>query len=332
MKITMRDVAKKAGVSLTTVSRAINNSPSISRELREAVMHAIRALNYIRIRNPTSGKKHKSKKIGVIVSDVLSYGVGPFIRGIEEIARRHAASIILFDSQNDLQIEEDNICQIIDKTVDGLILISLSSENERIIDIIDDHFPFILLDRYLFGKDGLNVVYSDNNFGACLATSYLLDLGHREIVYIDGDGLSSIRRDRIDGFRRAFNERNLSVNEKLIIKGNYSSSIAYKRIYELIQDGFSFTAVFASSDEMAFGAKRALEEQGYRIPDDISLLGYDGIELSSTISLTTVYHGAFEMAKEATSALIDIIDRRLKSPIRVVIQPSLIIRNSCKKV
>jgi DNA-binding LacI/PurR family transcriptional regulator len=136
----------------------------------------------------------------------------------------------------------------------------------------------------------------------------------------------------LEGFRFAYQEIGLEIDKNLIIEGNYSSAIAYESMNGLIDSGAHFSAVFASSDNMAFGAKRALDEHGIRIPEDVSLIGFGNIELSSTIALTTVYNPALEMGKEAAVMLIDLIKGNLKPPQSTVMQPSLIIRNTCRRL
>ena len=330
-KPTISDVARVSGVSVSTVSRVLNQDPSVNESIKSSVEKTITQIGYERIRKKSKNKKNTINQIGAVIYDVTSPAFGPFIKGIEEMARRNSVNIILCDSQRNREIEKENIIQLARQGVDGMIIMPLCSNDSSILSHIDNSCPYVLLDRYLYNREDVPAIYSDNHYGSYMATKYLLDLGHRDIVYIDGTFGTSSQRDRLAGFKDAFLDSKLEVNESLIISGEYTWQIAHKNLTSLINSGKKVTAIFASSDVMAFGARMAIEDLELRIPDDISLMGYDGFDLSSTISLSTVYHGSFEMGKEAVTVLLDLIKGHIKPPHKVVIQPSLLIRKTCKK-
>ena len=330
-KPTITDVAKNSGVSVSTVSRVLNKDPNVDNKIKAHVNETITEIGYERIRKHSKNKKSSIGLIGAVIHDVTSPAFGPFIKGIEEMARRNSVNTIICNSQRNPDIEKESIIQLVNKGVDGIILMPLNSDNSSILKYIDNNCPYVLLDRYLYDNKDVPSVYSDNHYGAYMATKYLLDLGHRKILYIDGTVGSSNQRDRLKGFKDSLQDYNLDEDESYIINGGYNWKTTYDNLTDFIKSGKKFSAVFASSDVMAFGARMALEEHELKIPDDISLMGYDGFELSSTISLSTVYHGSFELGKESVTVLLDLIKEKIKPPHSVVLQPSLLIRKTCKK-
>ena len=327
---TITDVANKARVSVSTVSRVMNDDPNVSEATKAQVNRAMKELDYRRIRKKAPEKHHMLNLIGVVVADICAPGLAPYISAIEEVAYRHGYNIILCDSKRDLAIERDNLDQLVAKGVEGLIIMPCSSSAPDILDELPADFTFVLLDRYLYGVD-VPCVVSDNVYGAQQATKYLINLGHDQIVYIDGTKRSSIQRDRLEGYCSALRESGIPERAELIIDGEYDAETTYRAMLSLIDSGVSFTAVFASTDVMAFAAKQALEERGLKIPQDVSLVGYDDIELSRTIALTTVYHGAKEMGQAAITLLIDQIKGRAEKGGPIMLRPSLIIRETARR-
>ena len=172
---------------------------------------------------------------------------------------------------------------------------------------------------------------SDNEEGAYQAVKYLLKLGHRCIVNLTGPPELSTEKARIAGYKRALDESEIECQEDLFVCGNYSLEGAYRAIDDLLRKNVNFSAIFATNDMMAFGAKQALEEHNKHIPNDVSLVGYDDILFSSIISLTTVSQPAYEMGRNALLLLLDLINERIATPQRIVLRPSMVIRGSCQR-
>jgi LacI family transcriptional regulator len=151
-------------------------------------------------------------------------------------------------------------------------------------------------------------------------------------VYIASPRYLSTENERFEGFTKALEEEGLQLNDDLILHGEYKWSTTYEEVTWLLEDESRFTAVFATSDIMAFGAKQAFEDRGLLIPDEVSIIGYDDIPFSSAISLTTISQPAYEMGRNAMHLLIDLMEKRVRTPHHIVLRPSIIIRKSCQKL
>ncbi len=328
--ITIHDVARKAGVSISTVSRVINENPSVKQNTRDRVHKALEELHYRRKRISTRKKAVAAKIIGLIIPDILNPFFTVLIKGIENAAKIQGYSIILCDSENDADIEARHIENLLKNGIEGLVFIPAPGRNSLIYALMADDFPLVFLDRKI-DNDRINYVVSANEEGAYHAVKYLLSLGHIDIMYIAGDRQLSTEIERFNGYRRAIEEAGIPLNSELLVNGEYSWKKAYEEVHSLIDAGARFTSIFASSDIMAFGAKQAIEDMGKKIPEDISIIGFDDIPFSSAISLTTVSQPAYEMGKNAMLLLIDLMKGRISSPQRIILRPSMIIRGTCVK-
>ncbi|PIE36012.1 LacI family transcriptional regulator [candidate division KSB3 bacterium] len=326
---TIHDVAQLARVSLSTVSRVLNDYEAVNPQTRERVETAIKKLNYEKSKSDTVKPGRKKKTVGLIIPDIVDPFYPLLIKGIEQVAKIHGYHLILCDSENDISMEEQHIDNLYERGVDGVILIP-SPETTSVENLVKSGLPFVFLNRFL-EMEGASYVVSDNEEGAYQAIKYLLKLGHRQIVHLSGPQAFSTEKSRITGCKRALAEEGLQCEKDLYIEGNYGLEDAYAQIKALLQKNVSFTAIFAANDMMAFGAKQALKEHGLNIPDDISLVGYDDICFSSVIALTTVAQPSYEMGRNAMVLLIDFIEGRVSSPQQIVLRPSMIIRESCQR-
>jgi len=326
---TIHDVAKRAEVSLSTVSRVLNDSASVSRQTREKVEAAINELNYEKTRTENLKEPQEVRTVGLIIPDILNPFFPLLIKGIEHVSKIHEYSLILCDSEGDVVLEHHHINTLCGRGVEGIILIP-SSGDTHLEKVVKKGFPFVFLDRFI-ELDGASYVTSDNEEGAYQAVKYLLKLGHRRIVFVTGPKDLSTERSRAKGAQRALAEEEITCDDKLCVIGNYRTEDAYQAILAMLQKRPEFTAIFATNDMMAFGAKKALEEHGLKIPDDISLVGYDDILFSSIISLTSVSQPTYEMGRNAMVLLLDLINERLTTPQHIVLRPSMVIRGSCKR-
>jgi LacI family transcriptional regulator len=327
---TLQDIALKTGVSPTTVSRVVNNNPSVKPDVRLRVEEAIREMKYERGKTASSKKSRLSNTVGLIVPDILNPFFPLLIKGIENVARIQGFSIILCDSENDCDEESTHVQTLLEKGIDGLIFIPAPGKNALVEDLIEGNFPLVFLDRKV-DRDRINFVTSANEEGAYTAVKYLITLGHREIVFIGGQEYLSTQKERFAGYRRALEEENIPLDDALILPGQHSWEKSYGAVSGLIGSGKRFSAIFATSDMMAFGAKQAVQDANMKIPGDVSIIGFDDIPFSSAISLTTVSQPAFEMGKNAMLLLIDLINRRVQTPHHIVLRTSMVIRESCGK-
>ena len=326
---TIHDVAQLAGVSLSTVSRVLNDYDSVNSQTRERVEAAIKESGYEKSKPEPAKPAQEKKTVGLIIPNILNPFFPLLIKGIEQVSKIHGYHLILCDSENDVSIEEQHIDNLYERGVTGIILIP-SSETTHVENLIKSKLPFVFLDRYL-DMEGASSVVSDNEEGAYQAVKYLLKLGHRRIVHLTGPRDLSTEKARMKGSQRALAEENLTCTEDLCIEGNYDLEDAYHHIKNLLQKDVSFTAIFAANDMMAFGAEQALKEHGLKIPEDVSLVGYDDIRFSSIIALTTVAQPTYEMGRNAMVLLLDLIEGRVSTPQQIVLRPSMMIRESCRR-
>ena len=217
--------------------------------------------------------------------------------------------------------------------ISGYIIIPSIGNTEHFNDMVKkSNVPIIFLDRKV-DIENVNYVGSANEEGAYNATKYLIDLGHKKIVYMAGPKNISTEKERFSGFITALNENDIDFDMKKYYKvANFNFDESYKEMKEIIKSKLEFTAIFSACDIMCFGIKKAIEECGMSIPEDVSLIGYDDIPFSSIIGLTTVSSQVYEMGKNAVLALLNIITERTKENINIVLQPNIVIRNSCRRI
>ncbi len=333
MSPTIYAVAKKAGVSISTVSRVINNSSPVSDKLRKKVNEAIEKLNYQPNALAQSLIKAETRTVGLITPDISNPFFSLLAKGAEELAKIHNYSLILCNSNDDPKAETEYIDILLKKQVDGLIFTGTRCKNEYINQLIEDQFPIVVVDREIEEGNDANLIFTNNKDGAYQATKYLTHLGHKDIAYIAGYPDVKTDKDRFEGYKKALEEASISFKKDLVIIGNYHWKDAYDSVKNLLKKGKSFSAVFATNDLMAMGAIKALEEKNLKVPDDVSVIGFDDILFASIVNppLTTVAQPTYQMGENAMRLLIDVIKKRITKPRKVVLETRLIIRESCKR-
>lgn len=326
---TIRDVAALARVSVATVSRVVHNQPNVQPHLRKAVEEAIETTRY-RLRSSSAGKGRRGLRIGLVIPDITNAYFPLVIRGVCSNALVHGAEILLCNADNNSGTEQKHIERLLEQHADGVIYIPfLEPIEDPIAGLLETGVPIVFLDRE-HKHERLCAVLSDNEEGAFQAITYLLNLGHRSIVFIAGPESYSTTVSRASGYRRGFREMGLAYREELVIHGDTTYDSAYRATARLLDSRAPFTAIFASNDMMAFGAWKALEDRGLRVPEDVSIIGYDDVPLSAIMSLTTIAQPAFEIGRNALTLAVDLIEGRRQAPQRVLLRDSLIIRKSTR--
>lgn len=307
----MRDVAERAGVSVTSVSHVINETRPVSLELRERVLEAMRELDYqpnLLARSLRSGKTHT---FGIIVSDNTNPFFAEIIRGIEDTSFEHGYSLILCNSDTNLAREKHYIELLTEKQVDGILFMAAGDSADHLRALQDRQFPVVVVDREI-ADIPIDTVLVDNVHGAWLATQHLIDLGHQRIGCITAPTSLPLSADRIDGYRKALLEADIVVEEDSIVPGNFNLGGGYRATQRLLALDNPPTAVFCSNDLMAIGAICAASEAGRNVPTDLSVVGFDDIPLASYSNppLTTVTQPIYDMGVAATAMLLE----RLSDP------------------
>jgi LacI family transcriptional regulator len=321
------DVAKLAGVSPATVSRVLRNSAAVSPVTVDRVNDAVSRLNYAK-----SGAGSQRRMVAVFLPDILDQFFANLLKGIGDVARLHSFDILLCNSDNTESLELAALKSVLDSPCEGAIIVPTSTQPE-LVDLVLSRpsFHHVFLDR-IIEDDRINYIVSDDKEGAYLAAKYLLDLGHRKILYIGGRKELSTEKNRLAGYRKAVEGAGLPFDKKLILEYSFKAEDAYRGILQAMRNKEDFTAVFCANDLIALGVKRAAEENGFAIPESLSIVGYGNTPLSDYLALTTVSMPAYEMGRNAFQLFLD-LDEGRESPVRrIVLKPSIIIRSSCVRV
>ncbi|MCB0183810.1 MAG: LacI family DNA-binding transcriptional regulator [Caldilineaceae bacterium] len=329
--VTIIDVARRAGVSYATVSRVINNEAYVKEATRQRVQQALADLGYVANRQARSLRGGRTQMIGLLVRDFDSGYIGEIIRGIDrELHERHY-DLVLYTTHGRGQRESDYVATLMRGMVDGLLLVLPSTPEAYLAKLRQAHFPHVLIDHQGIDTAG-PAVGATNWQGGHDATAYLLGLGHRRIGLITGNLGLGCAVDRRAGYCAALEAYGVALDPALIAVGDFTQSAGYKGAKELLTLAHPPTAIFASNDMMAFGAMEAVREQGLRIPEDLSILGFDDIPQTAGVHppLTTMRQPLEEMGRVATQMLFTYLEDPHHIEERRALSTQLIIRQSCQ--
>lgn len=331
--VTMKDVAKRAGVSVATVSHVINETRFVSEELKQRVLQVIDEMGYQPDAVARSLRRKETQTIGLIVPDNSNSFFAEVARGIEDVGFEQGYSVILCNSDLNLEKELTYLDTLIAKRVDGIIFIAATAQVEHVESLVESGMPIVIADRKM-PEIEVDSVLVDNFQGGYEATKHLLDLGHRRIGCITGPWDLTPSADRVAGYKAALSQHGLRADEDLIVRGDYlrqSGEMAVRRFLELSAPP---TAIFACNDLMAIGAMKSIHEQGLRVPEDISIVGFDDIALASCLNppLTTIAQPKYELGKIAAELVIQKITRSDSGEKReIVLDSHLVVRGSTLK-
>ncbi|HEY64758.1 MAG TPA: LacI family transcriptional regulator [Caldilineae bacterium] len=333
---TIVDVAREAGVSVSTVSRVLNNKPDVAQATREAVRAAIRRLGYVA--NPSARRLAGGRTgiIGLVVPDFITPYAMEIARGVGEAVREASYDLILYSAgqgrENHRGEEREHAwLNILSRgLVDGLLLVLPRSSGEALISLAHRGFPVVLIDHRGIDTD-LPSVVATNREGALEATRYLLSLGHRRIGFITGLLNYHAGADRLAGYREALAQAGVPYDPSLVIEGNFRRQSGYEAALALMRLPDPPTAIFASNDESALGALDALRDLGLRVPDDVSLVGFDDISAAAETRppLTTVRQPLMEMGYQAVQLILAMLNGRSDVMQQIQLPTRLIVRGSC---
>lgn len=333
MKYTIRDVAKKANVSITTVSRVFNGNNGVSPKTRKRVLKVIEELGYSPSAMASGLKTNLSKCIGIAVPDALGDFYGEIIDGIESVTAEKGYNVIISLNHRIVKEELAGVNFFKAKKVDGAILVTTSGDDDYIHSLIEGGYNIVLLDR---DPHGLNVdtVKIDNFGGGYIATEYLLNLGHSSILVIQGVPFIDSSKERFNGYKRALKNKGIKIKSQFILSGNFTVDSGYLSVKKYLDNyGLDFSAIFATNDQMAIGAIKALNDKGISVPEEVSIVGFDDSYISPYIipPLTTIKQRREEMGKVAAELLLDRIisgHKKGRTPRQVIIPVELIKRES----
>ncbi|MEH8132222.1 substrate-binding domain-containing protein [Gallibacterium anatis] len=329
---TMKDIARIAKVSTSTVSHVINNTRYVSDEIREKIMKVVNELNYTPSAVARSLKVKETKTLGMLVTATSNPFFAEVVSGVEQYCNQHHYNLIISSIDGNEQRLQQNIQTLIQKQVDGLLLM-YSNTRHAMVEQLNLNLPIVVMDWW---PTELNAdkIYENSEFGAYLATKTLIEQGHKNIAIITGKLDKSLAHNRLLGYQKALQDAHLPINPDWIIESHFDFEGGVEGMKKLLQITPRPTAVFACSDTIAVGVYQVAWQQGLRIPQDISVIGYDNIMLAQYLTppLTTIHQPKAELGKLAVETLLE----RIKSPDleykTTMLQPQLIWRASVAKI
>ncbi|MEZ9059194.1 substrate-binding domain-containing protein [Vibrio pelagius] len=327
---TMKDIAKLAKVSTSTVSHVINKSRFVSDEIAERVNKAAKELNYAPSALARSLKMKQTKTIGMLVTTSTNPFFGEVVKGVERRCYEKGYNLILCNTEGDSERMKSSIDTLLQKRVDGLMLMCSTLEGEH-LDVFERYpeLPVVVMDwgPMLFASDKIQ---DNSHQGGYMATQHLIDNGHTEIGCITGPLHRNQASSRYEGFKQAMSEANLKVNADWIVESNFECDGGFDAFQTLKTRGRLPSALFVCNDMMAMGVIHAAAQDGLRVPQDLSLIGYDDIHLSKymTPALTTIHQPKHRLGKAAVDTLLSRLESPDVYPQVVELEPTLVERSS----
>lgn len=324
----IKDVAERAGVSVATVSRVLNHDPRVKAHLRQRVLEAVAELDYHPSRIARGMRNQTVAVIGLIISDIQNPFFTALVRAVEDVAYSHQYTVILCNSDEDPQKEQLYARVLIGERVSGVIIVPTCQEACHLL--LKRGLPLVVVDRKLPGVKADSVTL-DNTAGAYAATRHLIQLGHTRIGLVSAPLHVSVGLERRLGYEKAMLEAGLPLDETLIRTGDFKETGGYRATKDLLRLDPRPTAIFVVNNLMTTGALQAIHELGLRIPEDLSVVGFDDMPWLSLLTppLTAVRQPVYEIGRAAAQLLFERINLDTVGPNReIVLQPELIVRGS----
>ncbi len=334
--VTQSEVAKKAGVSFITVSRVINDKGNVKTETKKRVLKIIEKLGYYPNSLGRGLNMNRTFSIGIVIPFTSHIFRTPYyvelLSGVEKACAEKSYNILLYPKQEETEVI-DYKRLFFERKADGLIVIAPELKDEQIKVIDEKKIPCVVVDGRQSGK---NIIFIDSNNqkGSYIAVEFLIKNGHRKIGFISGWTFVRNGRDRYVGYKKALQKYNIKIKEEYIFSGDFTELSGYLNMQKMLSLPDIPTAVFAANDLMAIGAMRAIKEKKLRIPDDISIIGFDDIQILNYISpfLTTIKQFPFDMGYTSAKSLIDRIDNSSSLLRSKIFNVELMIRESVRKL
>ncbi len=329
-KVTIIEVAAEAGVSFGTVSRVINDDIHVKKETRERVLKTMQKLGFVANRQARSLAGGRANSIGILVPDLGTAYIGEIMRGVDAELSLTNFDLILYTTHRTASKEANYVANLAQGMVDGLLLVLPRSPVDFIGTLTKRKFPFVLIDHQGTDQD-CPAVGAANWQGGYNATEYLIRLGHRRIGFITGWMDLGCATDRLEGYRSALRTYHIPEVPELIYEGKFFQPDGYNGASMMLDLPEPPTAIFASNDVMALGVLDAVHNRGLRVPDDVSVIGFDDIPQASLIhpALTTISQPLEKMGRVATQALFELLQHPDKRVERIELPTELIVRDSC---
>jgi len=334
MSITLKDIAKLANVSTATVSRFLNDNAegNMSNETYKRIKKIIDETGYTPHALASGLRRGLSNVIGVILPDNVNPYYAQLGKSIENECFNNGYMTLICNTNSEKRREIDYLRHLIGQRVAGILLCSTGLKGEKIKSIVPSEIRVILLDEEIpeFESD---IIIGDDYKGGYEGARYLFNLGHREILIITGPASRGSSQNRLKGCTKFLKDNNVEIKHDLIIEGQYDIESAYDIAIEAIEKKLSFSAVFAFNDMMAIGSIKALHKLNVKVPQDISVLGYDNIFIDDLISprISTIATPLEELGRIAVDRLLEGAKQAGKEGQKILLEPMLVVRESCEK-
>jgi LacI family transcriptional regulator len=335
-KTTIKDIARMANVSHTTVSRALNNKSRIKNETKDKILAIASELNYRPNFIARSLVMKKTKTLGLVITNIANPFYTELAQGIEATVRGLGYNIIFCSTHSDLSTEKHYIDMLRSKGVDGIIFSSAHMDDPNILVLAEEAFPIVLVNRRTYHpivREKVDYVGIDNILGGFLAVEHLIRLGHQRIGIIGGSSESSVGFERLEGGKRALSIYGLEAMGDYFLEGDFLKGSGYRGGKEFLKMAEPPTAIFATNDYMALGTYQAIVEEGQKVPENIALIGFNDIEFTAIkgVELTTIGQKKYEMGALAVKILVEKIEGGESKPStkEIFLKPELIIRKTC---
>ena len=330
-KVSIKDIAKLSGVSAATVSRTLSNPSLVSDATRKKVMKAVNDTGYKPNRFGASLRTQKSKNVVVVMPDITHQVNAGIIRAIENEATKAGYSVLLGDTQNNVERESYYGDMVTSGQADGILVftprIPFTIDKNK---ALQEQLPPLVNSCEEIDSEYVHKVVIDNHLGAVKAIQHLLDLGHTKIAAVKGPSMTPSTKARLDGYKQALMEAGVTIEDKFIVTGDYGPDSGFLAMEKLLRLKDRPSAVFCFSDDMAIGAMNALREYDYHIPNDMSVIGFDDIRYASLMSpkLTTIRQPLEQMGSKCMQVLLALMNGNKDIDKYVLLPTELVVRQS----
>lgn len=337
-KITIKHIAEIAGVSFSTVGKALRGEPVVHPRTRDKILKIAEDLNYYPNIHARSLKTRKTKLIGIILNDLKNPFFSNIYKVIADILNKWDYTMLLCDSDYNVDLERKNIITMLSKGADGIILSPVNEKSDNIRLVIESDIKSVFIDTIPEYTD-VNYVYVNHERAGFLSTEYLIKKGHKNILLINGPLDFSPSKHFLKGHENALAHHNIESNKKLQVHSDVSIEKGYRVFEEKFNkmrsvSGIEFTAVLTLSDLLALGIYEAALDLGFKIPDDFSVIGYDNIFAGKYVCppLTTVHQPKIRIGEMSVNILLEKIDNKSEEYEKIILEPHLIARSSVKSI
>ena len=334
---TIKDIAKVAGVSVTTVSRALNGYSDVNENTRKKIKEVAEQLNYSPNSLARSLVMNKTNTIGLLVSELNRSGVKDnftfeVMCGINDCLGELGYDLILFDTNPKKQRTKSysQLCR--ERQVEGVIFQGVKKDDPYLKEVIDSNIPCVLVDVEMKG-DNVGFVTTDNEFGAQIAVKHLVNYGHEKIAMVNGHDQALVSKKRLKGYKKVLEDAGIAFNDQYIVDGAFSEQKAEEVAVQLLNDFPEITAIFCASDLMAMGVIKAAQTIGRKIPEELSIIGFDDIILASYVNppLTTIAQDKYQIGYESAKLLIEMLEGKNNRRVKIL-DNQLVIRETTAPV